>query len=492
MRDYSPKRRTALVFTGSGTAGAYHAGVLKALDETGVKVDVVVGSGVGTVAAAFAAVAGGAKLYGSGGFWDELGWAALYRVRPALRVAALLLLASMGVLLFPLVLGLLAGLASPLLIVVDLALPGSVRAGLARLTGIWEALRIPYLAALVAPIFVLSLLAAGALVRLFLRRRRRAAEAFEFVLDPQAGRQRLLHALAEVTRGSGLAAQAPEAAELGRRYVALLVENQGQPGFRELILRVADLDTGRALPFVALAEPHAKAFTSARGRGPQGRGEALPDAIELRHPVGEELFFDAVMAGLLPALVAGVQRVVFPKGGPYAGQVHRLADAALAGGTGLAEALHAGAEQIIVVTAVPEEPGAPARRRGMRALVDGALATLERQALERDVRTAERFNRLIDTLGHRLEDGGRAWQDPLTGRLHREVGLWVVRPRRRALLPLDFDGAEDPGSEVVETPADLAEQGYRDAYREFLEPVLGAGSEPRAEPRSEPRGAIEL
>ena len=69
MRDYSPKRRTALVFTGSGTTGAYHAGVLKALDESGVKIDVVVGSGVGTVAAAYAAVMGGPRLYGSGGFW---------------------------------------------------------------------------------------------------------------------------------------------------------------------------------------------------------------------------------------------------------------------------------------------------------------------------------------------------------------------------------------------------------------------------------------
>ena len=47
MQEYSPKRRTALVFTGSGTSGAYHAGVLKALDESGVKIDLVVGSGVG-------------------------------------------------------------------------------------------------------------------------------------------------------------------------------------------------------------------------------------------------------------------------------------------------------------------------------------------------------------------------------------------------------------------------------------------------------------
>jgi len=50
VRDYSPKRRTALLFTGSGSTGAYHAGVLRALDESGVKIDLVVGSGIGAVA----------------------------------------------------------------------------------------------------------------------------------------------------------------------------------------------------------------------------------------------------------------------------------------------------------------------------------------------------------------------------------------------------------------------------------------------------------
>ena len=54
MREYSPRRRTALVLTGSGTSGAYHAGVLKALDESGVKLDLVVGSGVGALGAASA------------------------------------------------------------------------------------------------------------------------------------------------------------------------------------------------------------------------------------------------------------------------------------------------------------------------------------------------------------------------------------------------------------------------------------------------------
>jgi hypothetical protein len=37
-----------------------------------------------------------------------------------------------------------------------------------------------------------------------------------------------------------------------------------------------------------------------------------------------------------------------------------------------------------------------------------------------------------------------------------------------------LDGAYDPATEVQQTLADLVEQGYRDAYRQFVEPVVGA------------------
>ena len=43
MQAYSPSRRTAVVFSGTGVHGAYHAGVLKAFHESGVKIDVVAG-----------------------------------------------------------------------------------------------------------------------------------------------------------------------------------------------------------------------------------------------------------------------------------------------------------------------------------------------------------------------------------------------------------------------------------------------------------------
>jgi len=76
---YSPQLRTALVLTGTGTAGAYHAGVLRALHEAGVKLDVVAGRGIGVVGALFAAIDGAQRLWDEHGFWRTPGLRSLYR-----------------------------------------------------------------------------------------------------------------------------------------------------------------------------------------------------------------------------------------------------------------------------------------------------------------------------------------------------------------------------------------------------------------------------
>jgi hypothetical protein len=493
MREYSPRRRTALVLAGSGTSGAYHAGVVKALDESGVKVDLVVGSGAGTVGAAYAAAAGGSGLYGEDGFWRGVRWDSFYRLRAPLRVAVLLLATSFGVFLLPLFLALAAGLLFPLVLVADLAAPAWTAAVVQWLWSAQAALRTAYLAALSVPVFLLSVLAVLVLAVAFLRNRRRFAEAFESVLDAGQARRRLARGLWEIARGSAVSGSAPSAADLGRRYVSLLSDNLGQPGFRELVLRATDLDTGAALPFVLLREPWRSRFAQGRGKAPRSRLEGLPGAVDLTAPGYDALLFEAVLTGLLPPPVAPVCRVAFPKGGPWAGEVHRLTDAILAGGAGIGEAVAAGAEQVLVATAVPDAPGPLPRRRGLAAAADAALSALERQVVQRDLAEAERINRMVETLGHRTEDGRRAWQDPATGRVYGDFALYVVRPERRLLGPLELDGARHPATEVLETADDLLEQGYRDAYRLFVEPVVGAAGEPGpalAEPAR--RQAIEL
>jgi len=492
MREYSPKRRTAVVFTGSGTSGAYHAGALKALDESGVKIDLVVGSGAGAVAAAFSAVAGGPKLYGPGGFWDGLRWSSLHGLRPLLRAALVLLGLAFAAFLLPVFLGLLGGVLVPFLLVVELAAPG----WLARAAGgAWPSvasLGAPYLVALALPIFALSFLFVAFAARLLLRQRRRFPEALEAVLDAARGERRLAQGLWQVARGASLSAVPDDERELGKRYVGLLSENLGQPGFRELVLRTADLDSGGVLPFVLLQDGFRAMFAAARARGPRSRLDGIPGAVDLKAPGYAELLFDAAVTGILAPLASPVRRVAFPRGGLYAGETRRLADATLAGGSGLAEALAAGAEQVIVVSAAPQTPAAPPRRRGPLAVLDATLSTLERQAVERDGEQAERINRMVETLGHRLEDGGRAWQDPATGRLYRDIALYMVRPARRALGPLELDGARDPASDVLETPADLLEQGYRDTYRLFVEPVVSAVPEPRGALAEQDSQPVEL
>ncbi len=466
------------MLTGSGTAAAYHAGVLKALDESGVKIDVIVGSGAGTIAAAFSAIAGSARLYGQDGFWAGARWSSFYRLRLAARTGALLVAASYGLFLLPLALAIAGFVLFLPALIADLFLPGIFAGLIGQLAAVPGVVRGPYLAALTVPVFALCVLATVAALRVFVRDRRRFSESLESLLDAERGRERLSRALWEIARGPALSDAPPAEAELGRRYVALAAENLGQPGFRELILRVADLETGGALGFVLLQDAHRNSFAASRSRSPRSRVDGMSDAIDLRSPGGDGLFFDAVMTGLLPPLVAPVQRVAFPKGGLHGGETHRLTDATLVSGCGLGEALAAGAEQVLVVSPTPEQQAPPARRRGPRAQADGALTLLERQAVERDVAQAERINRMVQTLGHDSATG-RAWQDPATGRLYREFALYLVRPERRGLGPLEWDGARDPATEVLETPDDLIERGYKDAYRQFVEPVVGAGPEPR-------------
>jgi hypothetical protein len=478
VTEYSPRRRTALVLTGSGTSGAYHAGALKALDESGVKIDLIVGSGAGAVAAAYGAVAGGPRLYEPGGFWQEADWQSFYRLKTPLRLGLLLLGASFGVFLLPLALALLAGLFVPLVLIADLAAPGLSARLVGYVAAVPTAMRVPYLAALAVPIFVLSVITILYVLATYLRRRRRFAESLESVLDVAPARQRLVRGLWEIARGSASSGRPPSDAELGRRYVALAAENLGQPGFRELILRTADLETGAVLPFVLLQDAHRDAFAAARHRGSRSRLPGIPGAIDLRAEGYDALFLDAVTTGVLPPMVAPVQRVAFPKGGIYAGEVHRLTDAVVASGSGISEALAAGADQVIVVSAAPVVASPTARRRGPRAVADALLSTLERQAVETDVRSAERINRMVET-GHRGEGGVRSWQDPATGRHYRDVALYVVRPERRPFGPLELEGAQDPATEARATAADLVDLGYRDAYRMFVEPVVGAAPEPR-------------
>jgi hypothetical protein len=109
------------VFTGTGSAGAYHAGVMKALAEAGVKVDLVAGRGMGVASAMLAALDGGTRLWQASGAWSGGRPARLYRWRLPWRVVGWALAACFAVLAIPVLVQVIAALLYPFAYAVQLS-----------------------------------------------------------------------------------------------------------------------------------------------------------------------------------------------------------------------------------------------------------------------------------------------------------------------------------------------------------------------------------
>src|SRR5438132_10476270 len=111
---YSPQLRTALVLTGTGTAGAYHAGVLRALHEAGIKLDIVAARGIGVVGAIFAAIDGSHRLWDEKGFWRTPTVRSLYPWHWMLRVGVCAVALSLALVALPLMAMALAAIVFPI------------------------------------------------------------------------------------------------------------------------------------------------------------------------------------------------------------------------------------------------------------------------------------------------------------------------------------------------------------------------------------------
>jgi hypothetical protein len=251
VEPYSPDRRTALVFCGTGAHGAYQAGVLRALQEAGVKIDIVAGQGIGAVTAALAAIDGGARLWEEDGLWRGARAAGLYAWKGPLLAAA----------------GLVA--AGALLVLLAVLLPA---VGLSPLPGL----------TLVAAILLLAAAAALGLgivlgrSRASARRRGTGAWWWRMLgapLDAGTARELVADTIWGMIRGAAPIAR-PDRVALGRRYSEVLAESLGQPGFRELIVVAHDLDTHSDIVAAMLRESYRRDFM-ARRPGRERRAEAL-------------------------------------------------------------------------------------------------------------------------------------------------------------------------------------------------------------------------
>jgi hypothetical protein len=455
---YSPRRRTALVLAGSGTSGAYHAGVLRALHEAGVRVDLVAGCGMGAASALLAAIDGGAKLWDENGLWRSQEPATFYRWRGALRVAGWLLAGAVAALLLPI--GLLLAAIPVYIGGLLLNLAGLSSAGITLTSGsarlLEQAFAPAALPTLMPRAVVLLLVAAiGALVVggwLAVRSgpRRRARSGWPgFAAAPLSAAEaqvRFRVALWELIRGAAPLAL-PADAELSRRYSELLGENLGQPGFRELLLIAHDLDVRSDIVFALLAPAHRKPFF-----GPRGAREAGPDrrqaqTIDLAG-TGRDQAVDALSAALSVPVVTDPHLMTFAREGPWQGETHRLCDRPDALRRLVEEAAAAGAEQVILVGAAPPPAGPheiSAARRDLRGRAGEYLASLETAALDVAARAAS--------------------------------VVFLIRPAHNSLGRFDLAGGYDERSDRRVPLAELVDRGYEDAYRQFIEPRVAETKE---------------
>lgn len=407
MQPYSPERRTALVLSGTGAHGAYHAGALRALQEAGVKIDVMAGHGIGAGAAALAAIDGGARLWDEGGVWRSAEIARSYDWKRPLRLAAWLVVALA-----------IAALAAVLV-------PAGVRPAF-----------VPWVPALLAVALLLVLAGAPVVQQWGTPPKRRGRGRWWWrvlgaPLDASNPREQFRKAIAQL---------------VSRAYSEVLNDSLGQPGFRELMIVAADLDSRRDVVGALLREPYARDFMT-----PRTERERRAEAIDLAG-AGREHALDLMAAAMTPPVACDPYLLTFAADGYWRGETHRLCDRPGASSRLLEELAGAGVSQAIIVSAVSAHL-APHRLTAspldLRRRLGDFVAAAECSAL----RDAMEMARL------------------------RFDSVYLICPAHNPVGPFDFHGAYDDASDRRQELLELMDRAYDDAYRQFIEPVVGASGE---------------
>ena len=252
----------------------------------------------------------------------------------------------------------------------------------------------------------------------------------------------------DLLRGGAQVGQ-PSSADLSRRYAELLAENLGQPGFRELLLVAHDVDARHDVVF-ALLEPNARrAFFSRKSVAALERRSS--EAVDVAG-AARDVLLDALAGALAVPGVTDPPFIAFAPESYWRGETHRLSDRPASLVRVLEEVAHAGARQVIVVTAAAGGAGPHAlstRRVHPRARLGEFLSSAEAASVRDAVRTAS------------------PWFDQ----------LFVIRPAHNPVSALDATGAYDPQSDRWQSVGELVDRGYEDAYRQFIDPVVGASGD---------------
>lgn len=454
---YSPARRTALVLTGTGTAGAYHAGVLRALHEAGVKLDIVAGRGIGSIGALFAAIDGAHRLWEDRGFWRAPVVRRLYEWRPVLRlsvgalavatalVAGPLAVVAAGLVVFPVdflmkMLGASAGAA-----LVDRYVAFVAAAFGPTALPTW----LPRLVLIVLGLAGATALTAGWLERH--RRRHRGRFWWRMVRAPLSATAAVEHCwtvMWDLLRAAAVLKR-PTPPDLGRRYAELLTDNLGQPGFRELVIAVHDLDAHRDLTFALVSETRRRDLIR---RPTVAEAETRRAEILDLGGLARDHLADAIAASLAVPLATEPHTIRFAPEGFWRGELHRLCDRPASLMRLIDELALLGAEQVVLVSAAPESPG-PHALAAVRIDGRGRMGEYLQSAEAAVVR---------DALRHATAAGLR---------------MFAIRPAHNPVGPFDVTGGFDDRSDRRQALDELMTRGYEDAYQQFIEPVVGASGE---------------
>ena len=470
---YIPQLRTALVLTGTGTAGAYHAGVLRALSEAGVKIDLIAGRGIGAVGALFAAVDGGARLWEDGGRWRGAGVRKLYRWRRSLRIAAWMLGAIFAALALPLLLLLGAAIIYPVnyfLSLLGVEAGASLVGAYARLlaaqfdpSGISAYIPRLVVAAVATLVAFLAIDAFQTATRSRQRRRARGGLWWRLIgtpLDRQVAADWFIRGIWDLVRGAAAVAP-PGRDDVGKHYAELLAGNVGHPGFRDVLVQVHDVDARRDLVVGLLGEPYRAAFFQGGAEDP----DRPLEAIDVTGDAGRHLM-DALAGALTVPGVNDPHLVTFTAESVWRGETHRLCDRFDGIARLLDDVARAGAVQVIIVSAVPSAAGPhalDADRRDMRGRAGQYLVGLETAAL----------------------------RDAIASRRDSFSAVFEVQPSHNPIGPFDFDGCYDERSDRRVSLAELIDRGYEDGGWQFVDAVVGASGELIETPPGERPVAVE-
>ena len=132
-----------------------------------------------------------------------------------------------------------------------------------------------------------------------------------------------------MARGPALNEKAPEPSEVGRQYAGLIAENAGQPGFRGLVLRAANLDARKPLVLKLVSDD----------RKTVSRGVEGDDLLDLKDAAVAPLLYDGVATAFTATPLASPRPARLPKLGAFGAEVDRIADASANSGAGLSHAI---------------------------------------------------------------------------------------------------------------------------------------------------------